>query len=240
MSDAPPIPPRARLLRIVESLARHLPTQFESLLGAPRFASDAEALVRLGVALHAGAAVADMPEAEAAWLADRLLERWARIAEPKLEPAATVIGPNEIWIGARPSRVSVHVAVDGLDPGWRAAWTGDVIRGPDDGAIVVAQPPSDDAPAWAIAEVRVEGRAGETRAVLRARRRFAIRRPVAIVADARTRIRITDHTGRIAAGVEVALASQTYVTGDDGGIELDAPVAAGLRITVEQIDAGRA
>ncbi|MGH2898166.1 MAG: hypothetical protein ACRDMZ_05780, partial [Solirubrobacteraceae bacterium] len=132
----PELPPRQRLVQLVRSLGRHLPQQLAPVAAHPRFAEPAAALARLADDAHLTAAVSSLADAEAAWLADLLLERWRTLAEPVLEPIAAIVAPVELWLGREPVRVPLSLAVVGVEPGWEVVWDGAVATSGSAGAAV--------------------------------------------------------------------------------------------------------
>ncbi len=226
-------PPRERLVHTVSSLIRHLPEHLGELLDAERFGEGAGALGRLAdpEALAAGAAAMD--PAEAAWMADLLLERWARLAEVELDPAVAIVGPDDLWLSRRPRTVELRIATLGVDEGWTAEWTGDAEPGKDGrSARLTAEPPRDDGAVAARLRVRVIGRAEGRRCVLVASRAIQLRRPVISLDESRRRLVIRDQTGAPAAAVEVEVAGEPLVTGPSGLLELSEPLDEGVVVRV--------
>lgn len=233
------LPPRARLLQVIRSITAALPGQMEGLLGAPRFADGAAALARLADPAHAAEAASAMPPEEAAWMADRLLSRWASIAPVVLEPTVAVVAPDAIWIGDRPARVTVSLATSGVDDDWEAVWEGSVIPGPPGKSCVIsASPPEGDAPAEAVVRARVRARAGGQRCVLVAEARVPIRRPRITASDDGLRLVIADHTGKPAPGARVEVGDQIFESGPGGLVALPRAAAADLPVRVEGVFAG--
>jgi hypothetical protein len=172
-------PPRDYLAHVVDTIARQLPTDYAHLLGTERFAEEATLLERLRRPEHRAAATAAMSPAEAERLAERLLARWARIAEAKLEPAVAIIGPDEVWLGDEPRTITLSLTTLGLDDGWEAQWIGDLAVAEDGRtAELKLEPPVGEQPVTVSAGVRVMGRAGGKRCVMSAQRRIDLRRAV--------------------------------------------------------------
>jgi hypothetical protein len=230
----PALPSRPHLARLVRSLGQHLPVQLAGLLPHPRFAEGAQALARLAGEAHLAAGVAALADAEAAWLAEELLARWAAIGEPVLEPAAAIVAPLEVWVGADAAPIPVEVVVVGAAPGWDAVWEGArAASGPRALAIVEA-----GASACAC-RVHVRARAGSGRVVLTAAARIAIRRPAVTVRDDRRRLVVLDQLGAPAVGVTLHVGDAPHVTGPGGLVELGQPAPRGATLRVQGIAAGR-
>lgn len=150
------------LRRVVGSLATRLPDQMEGMLDDGRLEAGRQALDRLRGASHASGLDALDP-AEAGWLAEELLRRWAALGDVVLDPVAWIepaapLGDAEGDPGAT-VRLVVHT--DGLEPGWTVAWNGAVAH-EDDATVAV---PTSAEPATA----RVMGRGPQGRAILTAR-----------------------------------------------------------------------
>ena len=235
-----PLPPRARLARVVRSLTQHLPGQLEGLLDVPRFADGGQALLRLKDAAHLEAALAGLADADAAWLADTLLARWERVAPVRLEPEVAIVAPAEVWLGAEARRVPLTLSAEGLDPGFEAQWEGDVLVGPPSAkATLLAAPPPERGAAEARVRAHVRASAGGQRLLLIATARIALRRPAVLVSDDRRRLLVSDQAERPAVGVRLEVGDAAHVTGPGGQVELEAPVAPGAPLRVEGVAAGR-
>jgi hypothetical protein len=233
-------PPRRRLAQVLRSLARHLPGQLEQLLTHPRFAEDAKALARFADPAHLEAAVAALSGDEASWLAASLLERWGRLADPRLDPEVAIVVLDEVWVGHEPVRVPVGLETLGLDPDWEAIWEGDVPPGPPATSVVlVARPPAGREATLLRVRARVRGRAGGERCVLLASASVRVRQPVVVVKDDRRRVLVCDQEERPAAGVRLEVGDAAYVTGANGLVELPQPAPPGAALRVEGIPAGR-
>lgn len=232
------LPPRQQLAQLVSSMRRRLAGQLDGLLDHPRFATGREALARLDDDTLANA-LAAMPPEEAGAIARTLLERWAAVAEVELEPHAAIVHPEEVWIGARPVAVTVSVEVgDGLTVDG-VAWDGATAAADPRTATILVQPPSDRAGDITVrAHIRARGASG--RCALAATARITVRQPRITLGDDRRRIVATDHTGRPAVGVELAVGALTAVTGPGGLVELDAPAPPGARITLAGVPVGGA
>lgn len=234
------LPARARLLHVIHSLAARLPEQMTGLLDAPRFADGAAALARLSDPSHAREAVNAMVPDEATWMADRLIERWERIAPVVLEPAAFIVIPETIWLADRPARVSITLATIGVDDDWDAVWEGAVAPGPaSKTSVLLAPPPEGEAPAEVSVRARVRARANGQRCLLIAEARVALRRPRVIASDDGQRFVITDHTGRPAAAVRVEIGEHVITTGANGLVELPRAPLSDTPVRVEGVLAGR-
>ena len=149
-------PETDRLRRVLASLSAHLDEQTEGLAQAGHLTDGRDALARLtdpDRAEQVAADLAELPAAEAAWLADELERRWGLFGTPVLDPEARLVP-------AQDDADVVRVEVDGLEPGWSVAWTGAT--------------PSELEPATATrtggpVTARVRGRAAHGRVVLVAR-----------------------------------------------------------------------
>ena len=230
------LPPRQRLVQLIRSLGRHLPQQLAPLVAHPRFAEPAAALARLSDDAHLTAAVALLADAEAAWLADLLLERWAALAEPVLEPIAAIVGPVEVWLGREPIRVPLSVAVVGAEPGWEVVWDGAAaLAGSGGSAVAIADP----AAHLITCRAHVRARTPSGRVALTAAARILLRRPVVTVRDDRRRLVVADQHGAPAVGVTLAIGDSEHTTGPGGLVELAQPAAPGAALRVQGIPAGR-
>jgi hypothetical protein len=225
------LPPRQRLGRVVRALARQLPAQLDGLLDHVRFAAGAGALARLGEPATLDAALAAVGDDEAAWLADRLLERWRLIGEPVFEPEAVLVAPAEAWVGREPVRVPIELIVDGADPGWEAIWDGATTAGDPARAVAIADPAAE------LVSVRahVRARAGVARVALTAVAHIAIRRPSIAVRDDRRRFVVTDQKGRPGVGVTLRIGDTDHTTGPGGLVELTDPAPADAVLRVNSI-----
>lgn len=233
---APALPPRQRLVQLVRSLGRHLPEQLAPLAAHPRFAEPAAALARLADDAHLTAAVSSLPDAEAAWLADLLLERWGVLAPPILEPIAAIIAPVELWLGREPVRVPLSVAVVGAEPGWEVVWDGATATAGSTGAAVAI---ADPAAQLITCRAHVRARTSAGRVALTAAARILLRRPQVTVRDDRRRIVVADQHGAPAVGVTLAIGDSEHTTGPGGLVELAQPAPAGAALRVQGVPAGR-
>jgi hypothetical protein len=234
-ASRPVMPPRQRLGRVVRALAHHLPSQLPDLLAHRRFTDGAAALARLAATEHLDAALAAITDDEAAWLADLLLERWGRVAEPALAPEAAIVAPAEVWIGRQPVTVELALVVDGTDSGWDAEWDG-ATQGADPGHATILLDPGQS-----IAAVRahVRARAAGQRLALGAAATIEVRRPKVTVRDDRRRFLVTDQADRPALGVTLAIGDAEYATGPGGLVEIESAAPAGASLRVEGIAVGR-
>jgi len=228
------LPPRQRLVQILRSLGRHLPVQLAPLIGSPRFATGMAALARLGDDAQLATAVAALGDAEAAWLAERLLARWHALAEPILEPTAAIVAPVAVWIGREPVRVALSVAVVGAEPDWEVVWDGATATTAG-GAVVTA----DATTATLAVRAHVRARTATGRVALTAAARIAVRTPVVTVRDDRRRIVVADQHGAPAVGVTLTIGDVDHVTAPGGLVELGTPAAPGAAMRVNGIAAGR-
>lgn len=235
----PAIPPRARLVHLVRSLAAALPGQVGGLLDAPRFAAGRDALLRL--ADTAGEAASAMEPDEAAWLADTLLTRWAQIADPVLEPFAALLAPDELWIGDGPVRAPITVATEGVDDDWEAVWEGAVLPTPPaQTAVLAVEPLAADGRATATVRARVRARArAGARCLLVAETTIALRRPAVVLGDDGRRVVVRDQAGDPAVGVDLQIGAMRLTTGPGGLAELPRPAEPGAAIVVQGIPTGK-
>ena len=232
------LPPKAHLERVLGALAKHLPAQLAVLIEAPRFDEERGILERFTDGDWAHRAVVAMTEAEAGWLADLLLERWAAVGEVLLDPVAAIKGPREVWVGKRSQSLRLEVIVEGLDQGWSATWRGDIVGDATGPVVLVEAIPSHSA-AFASAQVRVEGRVGDKRTLLLAQTRIPVRVPRLLISEKGTQILVQDQDERPAVGVAVRIGDGEYRTDSAGRILLDESAAEGSEIRVEGVRAGR-
>lgn len=228
------LPPRQRLLQVVQSLAHHLPGTFDTLLAHPRFAAAAGTLVRFRDEAVASTAVAAVAEDEAAWLAELLLERWRLIGEPVLDPVVAIIAPAEIWIGVEPVRITIEAVVVGSEAGWEVIWDGATPIGAARAAIVIA--PGTDSVAC---RVHARARTASGRVALTSGIRIPVRKPIVTVRDDLRRIVVTDQHDVPAVGVRLAIGDVEHVTGPGGLVELVEPAPRGATLRVQGIASGR-
>jgi hypothetical protein len=228
---APELAPADRLAHVVRSLVRHLPGQVPTLLAAPPFEDGRAALGRLAAPGGAASAVAGVRPAEAARLADLLLERWAAVAEVVVDPGAVVVGPAEVWVADRPRTVAYQVATIGVDDGWTAEWSAG-------GPVVDIPVPEGDDEVVRQLTVRVFGRVRGRREVVVGERTVLARRPVARLAPGGTALLVTDHRGRPAAEVDVEVDGAPHRTDRSGVVVLAAPVGPGVSVVVDGQAAG--
>lgn len=219
------LPAQDRLAHVVGSLARHLPDQLDTLLAAARFEDGRAALDRLGATGGAASAVAEVRPAEAARLADLLLERWAAVAEVVIDPGAVVIGPEEVWV-AEPRAVRYDVATIGVEDGWTAEWAG--------GSPVREVPvPREDEDVVLHLTVRIFGRVGGRREVLVGERTVRARRPIARVEAGGARVLVSDHRGRPAVNTDVLVDGAAHRTDEHGAVRLDEPPRPDVEVLVD-------
>jgi hypothetical protein len=228
------LPPRQHLTQVVRSLGHHLAVELAGLLQHPRFADGAHALARLADDTHLGTAVTALADDEAAWLADVLLARWSALGEPVLDPAAAIVAPSEVWLGAEAVRIAVEVVVVGAEPGWDAVWDG-ASTASGARAVLVAAPGA----STCACRVHVRARTAAGRVALTASARIAIRRPAVTVRDDRRRIVVADQLGAPAVGVALHIGEAEHVTGPGGLVELAQPAPRGAALRVQGIAAGR-
>lgn len=222
-----PLPPRAFLRHVIRSLTTKLPAQMAGLLEAPRFAEGAAALARLGDEAHARSGAEAMTPEEASWMADRLFERWARIADAALDPAVFVVAPEELWMGDRAVQVPVSLSTLGIDDDWEAVWEGSVLPGPPGKTCtLLASPPAGEAAAEAVVRARVRARASGQRCVLLAEARVKLRRPRVTVSEDGRKLLVADQAGRPAVGARVEIGDQVMTSGAGGLVELEKGIIA--------------
>jgi len=229
------LPPRARLVRVLSALAAELPAQMDQLAHAPRFAEGFEALARFANAGHAEAAAEQMTPEEADALADRLLAVWRRIGSPKLRPAAAILAPAEVWVGASARHVEVRAEVMGVDESWEALWEPPALPGPParTATLVIAPPQgTQPSPLTITTHIRARTEQGE-RLILLADAKLVVRAPVvAGTGDPRV-LRVFDHTGAAAACVRVEADEQATETDREGVARFASPVLEGAAVRVE-------
>jgi hypothetical protein len=227
-------PPRDRLIQVASSLVRRLPGQLGTLLAAPRFEDGRSAMTRLSTPEALAQGVAAMAPEEAAWLAALLLERWSLIGEVELDPAVAIVGPTDIWLSHASRDIIYEIATLGVEEGWTAQWAGDAQPSADGRrAVLTAHPPEDDQDSTARMTVRLMGRAAGTRCILVATRSVRLRRLVTALDEQRRRLVVRDHTGEPAAGVEVDVGGQAYITPPSGLLELEKPLGKDTAVRVE-------
>ena len=143
-------PEHLHLRRVLSSLAARLDEQTEGLSAARELDEARQALARLADPTRADEVLeafgTEVAPAEAAWLAEEVLRRWALVGTPAVDPVVRVVrvvgvdpatpslpvdaepGPAAVaeprGRGAPGTTVRLRVEVDGLDPGWTVAWTG--------------------------------------------------------------------------------------------------------------------
>lgn len=188
-------PESAHLRRVLASLAARLDEQTDGLSAAEELTELRDALARLTDPATADEVLealdAELSSAEATWLADEVLRRWAAIGRPVVDAMVRVVPAasaqdadagsaatgDPLGRAAARTPVSLRVEVDGLDPGWTVAWTGATAQpdGSDDPGGADADAPraaQDGGALWTgeTAEVtaRVMGRGVEGRVVLTA------------------------------------------------------------------------
>ena len=163
---APIFPPKAALAAILEGLARRLPEQMGPLMKADRFAEDVQALARLAHAEHRQAALDAMAPEEAQWMADRLMQRWARLGSVEVGPAVALVGPTPLWLGQAPQACTLRLATLGVDEILRVRWAGPGVIGRGEQATWQLTEPRQPA---ALPSAQVEVRARGQRHLLRAK-----------------------------------------------------------------------
>lgn len=233
MKDANEFPPRERLAHVVGSLLAFLSREYSTLLAAERFAEMRGALARLGDADILDAAVGATAPAEAAALADRLLERWACLGPIALYPVAAIIGPEAVWSGGEPVEAVYRVVAAAVEPDWSADWTGNVRELPDRRSAALMLPP-DMIATGGIARIacRVIARGREGRCILVADRAVPVHRLGLRLDAPRRLLTFLDGADRAVAGIEVRVGGAVFRTGPDGTIESGTALPPGTAIEV--------
>lgn len=228
------LPPRARLTRVVSALARHLPGELPVLLGGARFERERAVLQRLAVDAHVRAAAEALSDPEAAWLAELLLERWADIGTVQLEPIVAIVAPREVWLGDEPLRCTARVAVDGVEPGWRARWDGERVDDDQRHApeLTLELRPGRERARDVTLHLSVEARHGSTRLLLIDQAQIRVRTPLLVISDDRRQLLIRDQHERPAAHVPVEIAGSAHHTSAQGVVQLPEPAPAGAEVRV--------
>lgn len=236
-----PFTSRAQLVRVVLSLAKRLPIDLGSLLGAGRFDAERLALTRLAEPSHAWAAARSMSEAEAQWLSEVLRERWAEIGSVELDPFVAVVAPERVWLSRGVNSVRFEVAVDGLDEGQQVQWTGSLWKGGAVAQSVVIGElllTGDGVPGDIYARVAVDGRAAGKRVLLVDEVVVRVSVPVLIINDDRTQLIFADHLERRAVEANVRVGQTEYRTDRHGMLRLDTPAEPGATVSIEGVRAG--
>ena len=227
-------PPRQKLVHVAACLVRQLPDRFATLLAAEPFADGRGAVGRLAdpAALAAGAAV--MAPEEAAWMADLLLERWGRIDTVELEPAAAILGPDDVWVAGEARAVTLDLALLGLESDWEADWSGDVTPSKDgrQAALPIVPLIAGGRPICR-ARVRVIGRAGAKRAVVTATHDVRVRQSVVSLSADRLTFTLRDQSGAPGHAVPVSIDGADHLTDSDGTVVLTLPAPADATILVD-------
>lgn len=222
-------PPRDRLDALLASLSRHLPESHATLLSAPELAEGQAALAELADPDCRSRVVADLDPALAGWLADAIEARWARLGGVRLDPAACILGPVELWFAGATAELCLDVAVLGLaagpeiewPPGFTAEEAGQRAR------MQVPAPTGGEAAELAVlAKVigRVAGEAGG-RVVLHARKAIRLRRPVLRLDAERRELLVQDQAGQPAAGLALIVDGVEHAVPADGRLRLADPLA---------------
>jgi hypothetical protein len=234
------LPPRARLTRLASALGKHLPIDLATLIDATHFDAERPALLRLADPAHARAAAEAMTEPEAAWLAELLHTRWAAIAKVELDPIAAICAPEQIWLGSAPASIDIGLAVDGIEPNWRARWDGPLIPETQREArsLTLELRPTEHPPADVSLHVSIDARAAGARILLTDSARVPIRVPQLILAQNRRQLLVRDQRERPAANTRVTIANVQKQTDGQGMLQLDQPLPPGVEIRVEEALAG--
>lgn len=120
-----PFPPKARLKRLIRAAILQAPEQMSTLLESERFEEGAACIRRLSDRAYLQEALAQTTETEAFLLADQLERGLRRIGDVPMEPAAAIVGPEEVWMNQSPLDVTLEIATLNLEEDWRAEWVGD-------------------------------------------------------------------------------------------------------------------
>jgi hypothetical protein len=226
-------PPRDYLAHVAGAIARRLANDYEELLATERFTEEAALLERLRRPEHVSEGVAYMEPAEAGWLAERLLARWARVADVELGPAVAIVGPDQVWLGDEPQVVTLRLATLGIEDGWDTEWMGDVSVAEDGrSAELKLYPPDGRAPSTLSVGVRLIGRVGDERRVLSALRSLRLRRPVVTLDESRRQLDLRDQSGEPGARVELEVAGETFASDETGSLMLPQPLPEGASLRV--------
>lgn len=220
-------PPHAHLAQVVRSLLATLPAEYATLLQAERFAEARDALARLADSARLGAAVAATTPGEAGALAARMLQSWALLGPVRLEPAAAIDGPEEVWIGDTAPDAVYRVVTSGLEPDWSVLWSGDATALPDGGARLTA----DGLGETARIAARIIGRGEQGRCILTADRIVALRRLRARLEPGRRVLWLLDAADRPLARREVHIGETAHTTTGAGSIDLASPLPPGAVVT---------
>ena len=227
-------PPRQKLTHVAACLVRQLPERFATLLAAEPFADGRDAVGRLAdpVALAAGAEA--MAPDEAAWMADLLLQRWGRIATVQLDPAAAILGPDDVWVAGEARTVMLGLALLGFDGDWEADWGGDVspLEGGRQAALAIVPLAAGGRPVCR-ARARVIGRAGGKRAVVTAAHDVQVRQPVVTLSADRLTLTLRDQAGVPGQAVPVSIDGADCLTDGDGTLVLTLPPPSDATILVD-------
>jgi hypothetical protein len=230
------LPPRQQLELVLASICRHLPGQLGVLIDDSRFDDARSPFMRLADPRWAVEAAAAMSEAEAAWMAEELWRRWARIGRPMLEPTARLGIPDEVWVGDRPVRVPIQLVVLGMDEGWTARWRGSALAG--DPPILLAEPPRKGA--WlSRVQVDITGTVQGQPRQLSLSSEVRLRRPAIIFDDSRTCLAIRDQDGVPAGAVRVQIGDMEQESSGDGLLVTERPFPEGARVWIAGIAMGR-
>ncbi len=227
------LPPRARLAQVLESLAARLPEQLGELLEAERFDDGARALLTVARADADALLAAGIPDDEATWLSERLLQRWADVGSVALDPAVAIRCPDDVWVARRHVALKVEAASDGIEDGWRAEW-GPPADPVDEGrsASLHIEPIDGSATRTIRLRVKLWGRSAAGRDIWTAHHTLRVRRPMLTLDERRQRLLVRDQTGAPASRVRVQIGDQLYSASDAGLIELDTPLPVGTRTKV--------
>ena len=167
-------------------------------------------------------------------MADLLLERWGRIDAVELDPAAAILGPDEIWVADEARTVTLGLALLGLDDEWEADWGGDA-KPSEDGrqaALSVTPLPAGGRPICR-ARLRVIGRAGGKRAVVTAAHDVQVRQPVVALSADRLTLTLRDQANMPGQAVPMSIDGADHLTDGSGTVVLTLPAPSGATVLVD-------
>ena len=237
------LPPRTRLVQVIQAITQHLPADRASLLAHTRFAAERTALERLANADYRWAAARSMSEAEATWLAETLLARWQELGPVTLDPVVAIIAPPVLWLPAKPATAprtttTLTVAVDGLEAEYRVRWESDRIPEAQRERPTVELTPPNEVTEIGV-RVAIDGKCRGERRVLVDHVSLRTAIPMLSVREDRRQLLIRDQNERPAAHAGVRVADRDYRADAAGSVMLDTPAEIGAEVWVEGVLAGR-